>query len=63
MRVWGGKVSNSGELVPEGRARQQIRERGYADKYRGRGESIHLVGVEFSRDSRNIVGFETETLG
>ena len=51
------------ELVPEGRALAQIRERGYADKYRGRGQPIHLVGVEFSRDSRNIVGFETETLG
>ena len=51
------------ELVPEGRALQQIRERGYADKYRGRGQPVHLVGVEFSRDLRNIVGFETETLG
>jgi hypothetical protein len=49
------------ELVPEGKALQQIKERGYADKYRGRGEPIHLVGVEFSRDSRNIVAFDTET--
>ena len=23
---------------------------------------IHLIGVEFSKASRNIVGFETETL-
>jgi hypothetical protein len=50
------------ELAPKGQALQQIRDRGYADKYRGRGEPIHLVGVEFSRDSRNIVGFEVETL-
>ncbi|MOA62005.1 hypothetical protein D3C78_1872920 [compost metagenome] len=48
------------ELVPEGRALQQIRERGYAEKYRARGEPIHLVGVEFSRESRSVVGFEVE---
>ena len=50
------------ELVPQGRALAQIRDRGYADKYRGRGEPIHLIGVEFSRVDRNIVGFEVETL-
>jgi hypothetical protein len=48
------------ELVPEGRALQQIRERGYAEKYRARGEPIHLIGVEFSRESRSVVGFEVE---
>jgi len=48
------------ELVPEGKALQQLRERGYADKYRARGEPIHLVGVEFSKDSRSVVGFEVE---
>lgn len=46
------------ELVPEGRALHQIRERGYAEKYRARGELIHLIGVEFSRESRSVVGFE-----
>jgi hypothetical protein len=50
------------ELVPQGKALAQIRDRGYADKYRGRGEPIHLIGVEFSRVDRNIVGFEVETL-
>ena len=50
------------ELVPQGRALQQLQERGYADKYRSRGEPIHLVGVEFSKADRNIVGFEVETL-
>jgi len=29
---------------------------------RSRGEPIHLIGVEFSKASRNIVGFEVETL-
>jgi hypothetical protein len=50
------------ELNPEGRALQQIQTQGYADKYQGGGEPIHLVGVEFSKISRNIVGFEVETL-
>ena len=48
------------ELVPEGKALQQLRDRAYADKYRARGEPIHLIGVEFSRDSRSVVGFEVE---
>jgi hypothetical protein len=41
-----------------GNALQQIKDRGYADKYRTRGEPIHLIGVEFSKNSRNISGFE-----
>ena len=50
------------ELVPQGRALQQLQDRRYADKYRDRGEPIHLTGVEFSKTDRNIVGFEVETL-
>ena len=50
------------ELVPEGRALQQLIDKGYADKYRARGEPIHLVGVEFSKDQRSVVGFAVETL-
>ncbi len=50
------------ELAPEGKALQQLRDRGYADKYRARGEPIHLVGIEFSRDSRSVVGFEVQSI-
>ena len=50
------------ELEPEGLALQQIKDRGYADKYRAAGQSIHLIGVEFSRERRGVVGFEVETL-
>uniref|UniRef100_UPI0025FD7726 PD-(D/E)XK nuclease domain-containing protein n=1 Tax=uncultured Thiocystis sp. TaxID=1202134 RepID=UPI0025FD7726 len=50
------------ELAPEGRALQQIKDRGYAEKYRAAGQPIHLIGVEFSREGRNLVGFEVETL-
>jgi hypothetical protein len=48
------------ELVPEGRALQQLKDRRYAEKYQARGEPIHLIGVEFSRATRNIVGFDVE---
>ena len=50
------------EQAAKGEALQQIKAQGYADKYRGRGEPVHLIGVEFSRAARNLVGFETETL-
>jgi hypothetical protein len=50
------------ELVPEGRALQQIKDKHYADKYRGSGAAVYLIGVEFSKESRNIVGYEVEHL-
>ncbi|MDZ7858721.1 ATP-binding protein [Sphaerotilus sp.] len=50
------------ELVPEGKALAQIQAKGYAEKYRDRGEPIHLIGVEFSREARNLAAFEVETL-
>jgi hypothetical protein len=50
------------ELTPAGQALQQLKDMGYADKYRARGEPIHLIGVAFSKASRNIVEFEVETL-
>ncbi|MGV6852572.1 MAG: ATP-binding protein [bacterium] len=48
------------ELVPEGNALQQIKDKAYADKYRSLKQPIHLIGVEFSKDTRNIDGFEVE---
>ena len=48
------------ELSPNGKALQQIHARGYAEKYRARGEPIYLIGVEFSRIQRSIVGFEVQ---
>ncbi len=47
---------------PEGRALAQIRERGYADKYRRPGVPVHLIGIEFGREERNIVDFRFETV-
>jgi hypothetical protein len=46
------------ELVPQGKALQQLQDRGYADKYRSLGQPIHLIGVEFSKENRSVVGFE-----
>ena len=45
------------EMAPPGAAVAQLQERDYAAKYRGRGEPIHLIGVEFSRQARNITAF------
>ena len=48
------------EQANEGAALAQLRERGYADKYRASGEPIHLVRVEFSKETRNVTAFEVE---
>ena len=49
------------ELAPQGKALQQLQDRGYAEKYRADGP-VHLIGVEFSKEERNIVAFDTLTL-
>ena len=46
------------EMSPAGSALAQLQERDYAAKYRGRDEPIHLIGVEFSRKTRNVTAFE-----
>jgi hypothetical protein len=43
-----------------GEALQQIKEKGYADKYRALDQPIHLIGVEFGKKARNVVGFDVE---
>jgi hypothetical protein len=48
------------EEEAEGCALQQIKEKRYADKYRALQQPIHLIGVEFSKEARNVVGFEVE---
>ncbi len=47
------------ERAGAGAALAQLLERGYADKYRASGEPVHLVGVEFSEQTRNITAFDT----
>ncbi|NBC48472.1 MAG: AAA family ATPase [Gammaproteobacteria bacterium] len=50
------------ELVPDGSAPAQLKDKGYAERYRADGQPIHLIGVEFSREKRQVVAFEVETL-
>lgn len=46
----------------DGSALRQIREKDYAAPYRGSGESIHQIGIEFSRKRRALVNWEVETI-
>ena len=48
------------EMTPKGAAMAQLKERRYADKYRGLGQPIYLIAVEFSRETRNLAAFEVE---
>ncbi|WP_424858886.1 MULTISPECIES: ATP-binding protein [unclassified Tepidimonas] len=45
---------------PTGEAIAQLRQRGYADKYRADGRPIWLLGVEFSSATRNVVGWDVQ---
>ena len=48
------------ELASAGAAMAQLQERRYADKYRALGQPIYLIGVEFSKDERNVAAFDVE---
>ena len=48
------------ELASVGAALAQLKERRYADKYRALGQPIYLIGVEFSKDERNVAAFDVE---
>ena len=48
-----------GERAGEGAALAQLQRKGYAERYRRFGQPIHLVGVEFSAESRSLTAFET----
>ena len=47
---------------PTGNALQQIKERRYWEKYQRDAENIYLIGIEFSREKRNIIGYEWEEI-
>lgn len=46
------------ELIKAGRALEQIKAKGYADRFADR--EVYLIGVEFSKEQRNITRFEWE---
>jgi len=39
-----------------------LKDKNYAEKYKAEGVPIHLIGVEFSKESRSVVGFEVEAI-
>jgi len=39
-----------------------LKERRYADKYRTSGQPIHLIGVEFSKETRNLLALDAESV-
>lgn len=45
-------------MTESGRALEQIKEKGYAQKYAD--QETYLIGVEFSKDTKNIERFEWE---
>ena len=48
------------EMASAGAAMKQLQERRYADKYRALSQPIYLIGVEFSKDTRNVAAFDVE---
>ncbi len=46
-----------------GRALRQLKAKRYANQHLGSGKPVHLVGVEFSRETRNVALVEWETVG
>ena len=46
------------ENASAGAGLAQLRDRGYAAKYRGLGQPIYLIGVAFSKTTRNVAAFE-----
>ena len=46
------------EMEPDGAAMAQLRARDYAAKYWDASGEVFLVGVEVSRKTRNVLGFE-----
>jgi len=50
------------EREANGEALQQIKDKAYADKFKALNQPIYLIGVEFSKLTRNVVAVEVETV-
>ena len=48
------------DIAPAGTAMRQLQNKRYADKYRGLDQSVYLVAIEFSKETRNVVSFEAQ---
>ena len=49
------------ERAAAGAALAQLRDKRYAEKYRGLGAPIHQIGVEFSQATRSLTAFDVAT--
>ena len=61
------KTDQALNLIQEGKhyflsrpRRFAVKDNAYADKFKGLGQPIYLIGVEFSKQSRNVVAVEVE---
>ena len=50
------------ELEGEGKAIKQLKDKKYWKKYLDRGSKIYMLGIEFSNEKRNMVGFDVEEI-
>ena len=46
----------------KGKALAQLKEKGYHEKYLNQYKEVYLIGVEFSKERKNVVGFKWEKL-
>jgi len=44
----------------KGSALEQIKSKNYSGKYQGKGKKIYLIGIEFSKEDKNIKNFMWE---
>ncbi|NPA40284.1 MAG: hypothetical protein GXO57_07565, partial [Thermodesulfobacteria bacterium] len=44
----------------KGRALSQLKEKHYHEKYLSQCKEVYLIGIEFSKEKRNITNFEWE---
>ena len=45
-----------------GKALEQIKEKRYYEKYREKAEELIIIGIEFSKEDKNICKFEWEKI-
>jgi len=48
------------EMEGEGKALERLKEKRYVEKYKGKYVEVYLIGIEFSKEKREIVRFEWE---
>ena len=60
VHIFEFKVARKGRRGGPGAAMEQLRAKGYAEKFRAPGTAVHLVGVELDPETRNVGWFGVE---